>query len=269
LNLGLELGGPTRDVASELGVRGVPVDGGELRNNGVKATLDALAAKNLVPCQVGAFGFNALNVGETEKANLEATLPLAVEAGCPYVVINPASYHPNVFTMVDPRSWTEEALDEMARALESPLKVAEKCGAKISIEAINKACIHSPERFLKLKAKVGSDALRCNIDPTSLYGYWELIDSKAFITHLCTSLAGHYGIVHIKETALKDGYHIHSEMVPVGEGYTDWALFLGLVSQHIPADSWVLIEHCATPDEARNSVKLIKEAAQKAGVTLT
>jgi sugar phosphate isomerase/epimerase len=268
MKLGLELGAPTRDIASELGIRGVPVDGSELRNNSVKATLAMLAEKNLVPCQVGAFGFNALNVSEAERANLEATLPLAVEAGCPYVVINPASYHKNVFTMVDRRSWTEDALDEMARALDGPLKVAERCGAKISIEAINKACIHSPERFLKLKSKVGSDALRCNIDPTSLYGYWELIESKEFITQMCASLAGHYGIVHIKETTLKDGYHIHSEMVPVGEGNTDWAHFLTQIAPHVPADSWVMIEHCATPDEARNSVRLIREAAQSVGVAL-
>jgi sugar phosphate isomerase/epimerase len=268
VNLGLELGAPTRDVAATLGVRGVPIDGSELRNQGVKAVLESLAAKNLIPCQVGAFGFNALNVSDTEKANLEATLPLAVECGCPYVVINPASYHASVFTNVDLRSWTDDALDAMARALESPLKVAEKYGAKISIEAINKACIHSPERFLKLKEKVGSDALRCNIDPTSLYGYWELFDSKNFVENMCNSLAGHYGVVHIKEVALKDGFHIHSEMVPVGQGHTDWVHFLGLVEKHIPSDSWVLIEHCASPEEAENSVQIIKEAAQKAGVAL-
>jgi sugar phosphate isomerase/epimerase len=268
MNLGLEAESATRDIARELGIRGVPIDAGTLSKNGVAATLAPLSALGLQVCQIGAFGFNALRLADDQKALLDAVLPLAAETGCPYVVIGPGNYHSNAFTAVDPRSFTEDALDAMARVLEGPLKLAEKHEAKISIEAVNKGCIGSPERFLQLKEKVGSEALCCNIDPTSLYDFSELLDSSGFIAHLCRTLAGHYGIVHIKEVALKEGFHLHADMVPVGEGNTDWAQFLAEIAPNISADSWVMVEHCKTADEARNSIGLIRAAAKKAGVTL-
>ena len=39
-----------------------------------------------------------------------------------------------------------------------------------------KTAVSSPERFLALKEKVGSDALKVNIDVTSYYDYRDFID---------------------------------------------------------------------------------------------
>jgi sugar phosphate isomerase/epimerase len=160
-------------------------------------------------------------------------------------------------------------LDEIARELKPLLTLAEKYGVKLSIEPYLKTAIYAPERFLALREKVGSDALRINIDVTSFYDYWDMWDSRETDEQVCTRLAGHYGLGHIKGIALNEGFHIHIGLAPISAGNTDWSAVLRLMNPHLPADSWVILEHVATPEEARASLTLLREAATKAGVHLS
>jgi sugar phosphate isomerase/epimerase len=268
MQFGLDAAPISIEMATELQITGVPISSHALLTEGVAKTLAPLQEKGLRVCQVGHFGYNPLIPSEQEKANLIKAMPLAKETGCPYIVITAGSYNPAVFQAVEPRNYTAQALDDIARDIAPLLKEAEKHGVYLTMEPILKAAIATPERFLALKEKVGSDALRINIDPTSLYGYWEMIDSDAFVTHMTTTLAGHYGLVHVKEITLTNEFPIHSNMVPLGEGRTDWAHFLICVAPHTPEDSWVILEHTQSAEETRNSVKMLREAAQKAGVLL-
>jgi hypothetical protein len=106
------------------------------------------------------------------------------------------------------------------------------------------------------------------VDVSSLYDYWDLCDPRAKVEQTCTGLAGHYGLGHIKELALQDGIHIHAGLVPLGQGLTDWAQVLRLMDPHMPDDSWAILEHVLSPEEARASVALLRAAAAEAGVTL-
>jgi sugar phosphate isomerase/epimerase len=277
MRLGLEAGKYTLDLAVELGIAGVPISAGSLVEEGVEATLAPLRERGLQVCQIGAFGYNPLSTNGERQAQqaalLKAVLPLAAETGCPYVVINGGNYHPSGFGAGDARNYTDEALDEAAEALKPMLALAEQHGARLSIEPIIKSAIYSPERFLALEARVAhaggtSDALRVNVDPTSLYDYWDLWDSRETVRHVCTALAGHYGLGHVKEVALTEGFHIHAGLAPLGAGNTDWAEMLLLMAPHMPEDSWVILEHVATPEEGRNSLGILRAAAGKAGVSL-
>ena len=89
------------------------------------------------------------------------------------------------------------------------------------------------------------------------------------LASLRAALAGHYGLAHIKEVALDEGFHIHAGLAPLGAGNTDWALMLGGIAPHMPEDSWVVLEHVATPEEGRNSLGILKTAAEKAGISLS
>lgn len=277
MRLGLEAGKYTLDLAVELGIGGVPVSAGELVEEGVEATLAPLRARGLQVCQIGAFGYNPLSTDRERQAEqaalLEGVLPLAAETGCPYVVINGGNYHPSGFGAGDARNFTDRALDEVAEALAPMLALAERHGAKLSIEPIVKSAIYSPERFLALHARVAraggaADALRVNVDPTSLYDYWDLWDSRETVRHVCMALAGHYGLGHVKEVALAEGFHIHAGLAPLGAGNTDWAEMLRLMAPHMPEDSWLILEHVATPEEGRNSLNILRIAAEEAGVEL-
>lgn len=268
MKLGLEAGKETLDLAVELGISGVPIDAGDLVKNGVKATLAPLQARGLSVCQIGAFGFNPLALSQAQADLLAAAIPLAAETGCPYIVINGGNYHPTGFLGTDARNYTEAALDEVAGVLRPFLAQAEQFGVKLSIEPYLKTAVATPEKFILLKEKVASEALVINIDVTSLYDYWALVDPAESVFHTCTTLAGHYGLGHIKEIALQDAFHLQAGLVPLGQGLTNWQQVLELMSPYLPGDSWLILEHVLSPDEARNSVALLRQAAQQAGVDL-
>jgi sugar phosphate isomerase/epimerase len=272
MHLGIEAGAHTFDVAAEHGIKGVPISAGQLVKDGVAATLAPLKQRGLSVCQIGAFGFNPLSTDtagqEQQKVLLGQVIPLAAETGCPYIVINGGNYHPSGFGAGDARNFTPQALERVAQELEPFVKLAEKHAARISIEPYLKSAIDSPESFLDLKRLLNSDALRCNIDVTSLYAYHEMWHPGLAVDHICTALAGHYGLVHIKDLALIEGFHIHIVLAPLGSSPTDWGQVLGLVAPHMPADSWVILEHVQTKEEARASLRLLQQAVRKAGVTL-
>jgi sugar phosphate isomerase/epimerase len=273
MRLGLEAGQHTHDVAVEQGIKGVPISADQLVNNGVDATLAPLKERGLEVCQIGAFMFNVLSTDAEaqakQAATLEKAIPLAAETGCTYIVINGGNYDPSAFGDGDPRNFTDAALDTVAERLKPHLEAAEKHGVKLTIEAYLKTAVYSVESFLKLKDKVGgTDALRCNIDVTSLYDYHDLWDPTAKVEQVCTGLAGHYGLGHLKGVALKPGFHIHAELAPVTEDRTDWAQVLKLMAPHVPEDSWVILEHVATAEEARASLDHLRQAAATVGVTL-
>ena len=273
MRLGIEVGKHTQDIAVEQGIRGVPISADQLVAEGVGATLKPLRARGLEVCQIGAFGFNALAPDAAAQARQAQTvadaIPLAADTGCPYIVINGGNYHASSFGGADERNFGDTALRQVADALQPLLELAERHGVKLAIEAYLKTAVHSAASFLRLKELAGgSDALRCNIDVTSLYNYQDIWDPAPKVQRICSALAGHYGLGHIKGVALKEGFHIHIELAPITEDRTDWAQVLRLMAPHLPADSWLILEHMFTPEEARSSLAHLRAAAAAAGVTL-
>lgn len=273
MRLGVEVGQHTHDVAIEHGIKGVPISADQLVNEGVDETLAPLKARGLQVCQIGAFGFNPLSTDKEAQVRQAETLakaiPLAAETGCPYIVINGGNYHPSGFGAADARNFTDEALAKVAQALKPLLETAEKHGAKLTIEAYLKTAVNSTESFTRLKELAGgSDALRCNVDVTSLYNYQDLWDPVPKVERVCKGLAGHYGLGHVKGVALKDGFHIHVELAPITQDTTDWSQMLRLMAPHMPSDSWLILEHMFTPEEARASLEHLRQAADDAGVSL-
>lgn len=268
MRLGLEAGKETLELAVQHGVRGVPIGAAQLAKDGVEATLAPLAERGLSVCQIGAFGFNALRVEPEQQRTLETTIPLAAQTGCPYIVIGPGNYQAAAFAAADARNFSDAALDEMAAALAPLLALAEAHGAYLTVEAYLKGAVNSPERFLALQKRTGSPALKCNIDPSSLYDFRDLVEPSGLVERVCTGLAGHYGLVHLKEVALSEGFHLHAGLAPLGQGATDWGQLLGLIAPHLPEDSWVVLEHVLSADEAATSLALLQEIAKSSNLAL-
>lgn len=272
MRLGLEAGKQTLDLAVELGIVGVPVAAEQLAREGVAQTLAPLRERGLEVCQIGAFGYNPLSPDRgrqmAQQVIVEQAIPLARETGCPYIVICGGNYHPSGFGAGDARNHGDETLDEIARTLGPLLSLAEEYGAKLSIEPYLKTAIYSPARFTALYQRLESEALCVNIDVTSFYDYWDLWDPRERVRKVCSELAGHYGLGHLKEVALQEGFHIHAGLAPLGSGSTDWGQVLSQMAPHVPTDSWVVLEHVQTPEEARASVALLRCAAAGVGVAL-
>lgn len=273
MRLGLEAGGHTLDVAAEEGIGGVPISADKLVTDGAAKTLEPLKERNLNVCQIGAFGYNPLSTDRERQASqtemLKKAIPLAAETGCPYIVICGGNYHPSGYGAGDVRNFAPGAIDDIARDLEPVLRLAEAHAVKLSIEPYLKTAICSPEAFLALKAKVGTDALRVNLDVTSFYGLEEMWDPAAKVDEVCTMLVGHYGLGHIKGIVLAEGFHIHIGLGPIAQDPTDWAQMLRLAAPHMPEDSWMILEHVATVEEARESLAIVRKAAAEAGVSLS
>lgn len=272
MRLGLEAGAHTLDLAVEEGIKGVPIGADQLAEAGVKETLGPLRERGLEVCQIGAFGYNPLSTDRERQAQqrgmLERVIPLATETGCPYITICGGNYHPSGFGGGDARNFSPGSLDAVARELGPMLALAEKHGARLTIEPYLKTAICSPERFLALSEKVGSEALRVNVDVTSFYGLREMWNPAETVAHVCGRLAGHYGLGHIKGIALAEGFHIHINLAPLAEDPTDWAQVLDLTAPHLPEDSWMILEHVQTPEEGRASLAQVRAAAVEAGVEL-
>ncbi len=272
MRLGIEAGADTLGLAVQHGIKGVPIWIDQLANDGLKATLEPLQERDLHACQIGAFGYNPLSPDKAEQERqtqmLHKIIPLAADTGCSYIVICGGNHHPSGFGAADGRNFTAQAIDQIARTLEPIIKLAEQHHAKISIEAYLKTAINSPESFLALWQKIGSDALRVNIDVTSLYDVRDTWNPSASINHTCSTLAGHYGLGHIKDIKLEEGFHVHMGLGPLGSSATDWAQVLQQMNPHMPEDSWLILEHVANPDEAEASLKILRDAANRAGVTL-
>lgn len=272
MRLGLEAGDHTLALADEQGIRGVPIAAERLVADGVDATLEPLEQRGLAVCQIGAFGYNPLSTdteGQArETALLTQAIALAPATGCRYIVIGPGNYDPSGFGDVDPRNYTEAALDAMAAALRPMAALAEEHDVRLSFEPYLKAAVHGPESYLKLHEKVGSDALRANVDPTSLYTYWDVLDPRESLERTCAGFAGHYGLVHIKEVGLEEGFHIRMGLTPLGNGLSDWVTLLRYAEQHLADDAWVVLEHVLSVEEGRESIRIVRDAARAAGVTL-
>lgn len=273
MRLGIEAGADTVAAAIELGIKGVPINAIDLVANGVEATLAPLKKNVLEVCQIGAFGYNPLTEDKAALAEqtsvLEKVIPLAAATGCPYIVICGGNYHPSGFGAWDPRNNSDAAMDEMVSQLEPLVRLAAQHGAKISIEPYLKTAINGPAPFWALRERMSKpEALVANLDVTSHYDYRDFVNPRPRCQEVCEGYAGAYGLGHIKDLALNDGFHLDMGLAPLGSSPTDWSEVLGLMIPNMPSDSWLILEHVSDITEARASVAKLRDFAQKAGVAL-
>lgn len=272
MKLALEAGAATLATARELGISGVPIDGRALLRDGVTATLKPLLAEGLNPCQVGAFFFNPLHPDttalEADRAELDRLIPLAAEAGCPWIALPGGSCCEDVFGGSDVRNLQAEALEAAARILTPLARAAEREGVRLTLEPHLRSALAEPERAAHLCERIGSPALRITFDVSNFYGFFDLLDSRSMTDRCARALVRCCGLVHLKEVALAPGFHLHAGLVRMGAGHTDWCAVLQAAASIAPADTWILIEHCASADEARASVALVRDAARKIGLRL-
>ncbi len=272
MKFALEAGPDTMNLAVELGISGVPVNGAAVAAD-TEAALDPLRERGLKPCQISAFGYNPLQDDAT-RAEPEALVARLLELaptidGNPCVVIPGGNYNADAFGQTDPRNFGPEALRSLAERLGPLLDLAEKHGARLSIEPYLKGAMDSPERCRELAAVLNNPpALRFNLDPSSLYDFRDFVDPAPMVERVCSILGPVAGVIHVKEVGLDKGFHLHAGLVPLGKGSTDWAAYLRQAGECVSSDTWVLLEHCLSAEEARSSVACLRKAAAEAGVTL-
>jgi len=270
MKLGLVAGPDSVELAPELGATGVPLNVNVVANQGGSAAVEPIKAAGLEVCQIAAFGFNALSSDTEKQAQqrqmLEKAIPEAPATGCNVLVVNGGNYDPSGFMNGHAGNFTDDAIDAAARGLESIVKLAEQHGVIIAVEPMVHAVVCTPERFLMLKEKVGSDALTVNLDICNFLTYADMWRATEATKRICETLAGQYALVHCKDLTVTTGVHIHIDEAPLGTGVMDWETALCYIAQDLPGDGYFIYEHVKTPDDARAGVKLLRELAEKTGV---
>jgi sugar phosphate isomerase/epimerase len=270
--LAIEAGPDTIDVAVRCRVRGVPVDGRTLVEDGEASALGSLRRAGLTPCQIGVHGYNPLHPDPAERRFwariVVQAIPLARRLGVNDVVISAGNHQADQYGAADPRNRSPEALIEVAQQLRPLVDQAEAAGVRLAIEPYLKSAVSTPDAFIALAFLVGSPSLRCVVDCANWYGFAELLDPAPLVRRAVSVLAGRYGPIHVKEIALLPGFHLHAGLVPLGAGRTDWGGFLARVARHAEADTWVLIEHAANAAEAEAAITHLRSVAATAGVEL-
>ena len=273
MKLGLMAGPDTISLAVELGATGVPLPVNALALKGPADAVAPLADAGLEVCQIAAFGFNSLSPEEDKQEQqrimLQEAIPKIPATGCNVVVVNGGNYDPSGFMNGRPDSFTDDAIDAAARGLEPMVKLAEEHGVIIAVEPMVHAVVCTPERFLKLKEKVGSDALTVNLDICNFLTYADMWRPTEAAKHICETLAGHYALVHCKDLTVTTGVHIHIDETSLGTGVMDWETALRYIARDLPEDGYFIYEHVKTADDARAGAELLRSLAQKIGISFS
>lgn len=268
MRFALEAGQHTDEVVREWGIRGVSVSAKELAGIGAHAMRKRLAEKNQEPCQIAAFGLNLVNPNDEAREALGRVIELAPEIGCENVVIGGGNYHSSLFGGTDRRNFADEALDVAAAEVKPFADLAQRNNVRICIEPYIKGVIHSPDAFDDLRRRVESPALRVNLDITNFYDFRSLVDPNELCRAYVPRLAEHVGLIHVKEIALEEGFHLHAGLAPITRGPTDWELVLTLAGNHCPTDTWLLLEHVLSKEEAMASIRHLRRIAEEIDLQL-
>lgn len=274
MKLGIDAGGASLEYAAEHGAAGVTVSSKEIFNKGLDAVIDPILAAGCEICQINAMGYNPLYPDKEQlKEQRDVVLKvieLTESLECPYISINAGNYHSSGFLHGDKKNRTAAALADIAEEIKPVLNHAGKRGKKICLEPYVKGAVYSAESYLTLRDLLGSDskALRINLDVASLYDLDALMNPEFFCVSLCRKLQGHAGLVHLKDIKLEEKFHIHADLTPLGKGVTNWKQVIENVVPWLDEESWLVIEHVQSSEEAGSSIKLIRDLCAEAGFRL-
>jgi sugar phosphate isomerase/epimerase len=256
------------------GVTGLPMfNVGDIADRGGAAAAASITGAGLQVCQIGAFMYNALSPDtEAQRKQLDTltrAIPEIPATGCRTVVVNGGNYHASGFMNGHADNFTDEAIDAAARGLEPVVTLAEEHGVIIAVEPMVNAVVCTPERFLRLKQTVGSDALTVTLDICNFLTFADMWQTEEAAKRICETLAGHYSIAHCKDLTVTEGFHMHIDEAPLGKGMVDWETALGCIAKDLPQDGFFIFEHVKTEEDARAGVALLHDLAGRVGISFS
>ena len=259
-------------IADQIGAHGLPLQIKSLATQTVDMAMAPIRYAGMDVCQISAFSYNPLNPNQQfqmeQECLLKKVIPLLSRVGCPYVIINSGNYHVSGFLRGHADNFTDQALDELAKALEKPLTLAEEYGAKILIEPMVHCAVGTPERFLSLKKRLKSESLRINLDIYNFFILSDIYNPIPAIERICGALAGYYDLVHCKDINVTDGVHIHVDETPLGTGVMDWYRAMSFIAQDLPKDGWFIYEPVKSAGDAHVGDKILRQISVNVNINL-
>ena len=146
-----------------------------------------------------------------------------------------------------PENATEEGYALGRAAIERLVRVAEKSGAVLSIEAYWKNIIASVDRAERLLRDVPSPALQVVMDPCNYFRKEDLPRMQPMLEDMFKRLGDRIVVAHAKDVKASPG---GTDLPAAGLGVLDYPLYLRLLAR-LDREMPLLVEHVTLPDVAR------------------
>lgn len=273
MRLGLGLGGQGLDArgliaqAKTHGVSGLLMDVSEVRKQTIADWRRLLAENALEVVQVGGWVFNPLRPTPETEAIARDALAAAADLGAPCIIMGGGTRNPNHSFCGHPDNFTDDAITEAAGSLRPLAREAEGVGVVITLEIHFATVLCDWEACRKLIEEIASPAVKINLDAANMIRYSDYWSSSDYIRAGIESLGALIQTCHAKDVVMHDALHLHMDECPAGEGCLNYADIITLVDAHLPADTYMMVEH--TPlDKLPAAMAYIRDSAAQAGVAI-
>ena len=181
------------------------------------------------------------------QARMEFYLHNWKRFGCPIVATETGTFNAQSEWLESPENATEDGYRQARTAIERYVRIAEKTGAQVAIEAYWRNVIGTVERAARLLRDISSPALKIVMDPCNYFGPQDLARMQPLLEEMFRKLGDRIVIAHAKD--VKAGPK-GTDTPAAGTGVLDYPLFLRLLAQlDRPID--LVIEHVALDDVPR------------------
>jgi sugar phosphate isomerase/epimerase len=193
------------------------------------------------------FGANLVHPDPHERRRQRHRLVEAIEVasrlGAVGVITGAGSANPRGGYRPHPENHSDEAETALVESLAELAPVAEGSGVSIVLESHAVTVLDAPERTRRVIERVGSDAIRANLDPVNFVrSLDDLYRSSEIVKRALEMLADVAVSGHVKDACARDGFVLHIDEVPLGQGSFDATSFVEGFIALLP-DKPLFIEH--------------------------
>lgn len=220
---------------------------------------DWQAAKKIVDCfqrrgieLVAIFGYvNLVDPDPARRKQAEVRMETLItnwkRLGSNNISTETGTLNPKSPWLGSPENATEQAYLQCRSAVERLVRIAEKSGAIISLEAYWRNIIDSVDRAERLFREVPSPALKLVMDPCNYFRKEDLPRTQEMLKDMFRRLGDRIVVAHAKDVRpAEEG----TELPAAGLGVLDYPLYLRLLAQlDRPID--LLLEHLTLDDVPR------------------
>ncbi|MHB8897668.1 MAG: sugar phosphate isomerase/epimerase family protein [Thermoguttaceae bacterium] len=181
--------------------------------------------------------------------------------GCPNISTETGTLNTASQWLASPENGTEKAYVQFREAIGGLVKLAEKTGAVISLEAYWKNIIDSIDRAERLLREISSPALKLVMDPCNYLRKEDLPRQDAILEDMFRRLGKEIVVAHAKDVAPADD---GTTLPAAGMGVLNYPLYLRLLAQ-LGRPMHLLLEHL-TLDDLPRADRFVREKLKAQGL---
>lgn len=180
------------------------------------------------------------------EARMEFFLRNWKRLGCPIVSTETGTFNAKSEWAESPENDTEEGYGKCRAVIERWVRLAEKTGAVLTLEAYWRNVIGSIDRAERLLREINSPALKLVMDPCNYFRPVDLPKMKPMLREMFRRLGPQIAVAHAKDVKASPG---GTDLPAAGKGQLDYAVYLQLLAElDRPID--VIIEHLSLGEVA-------------------